>query len=213
MSIWSTPPGPHLEARAFHGRLGSRTPRGRRRHDRTRDAALRSVRLAREGGVGALMKGSLHTDELMSAVIHKGTGLRGSTRISHAFVFDLPRYSKLLALADCVVDISPHVPAKRDRLAADPGADRPHLACRFAASADRFGGAGDDRGAGRDVRRSPSRRRAVIERPVFARSTEVGLPGQGSGSFPGILACQYHFAARRSSPCCLERPNGKKETS
>jgi phosphate acetyltransferase/phosphate butyryltransferase len=74
------------------------------------------VRLAREGGVGALMKGSLHTDELMSAVIHKGTGLRGSTRISHAFVFDLPRYPKLLALADCVVNISPHVPAKRDIL-------------------------------------------------------------------------------------------------
>ena len=62
------------------------------------------------------MKGSLHTDELMSAVIHKGTGLRGSTRISHAFVFDLPRYPKLLALADWVVNISPHVPAKRDIL-------------------------------------------------------------------------------------------------
>ena len=62
------------------------------------------------------MKGSLHTDELMSAVIHKSTGLRGTRRISHAFVFDLPRYPKLLALADCVVNISPHVPAKRDIL-------------------------------------------------------------------------------------------------
>jgi len=62
------------------------------------------------------MKGSLHTDELMSAVIHKSTGLRGTTRISHAFVFDLPRYPKLLALADCVVNITPHVPAKRDIL-------------------------------------------------------------------------------------------------
>ncbi|MDQ2736413.1 MAG: bifunctional enoyl-CoA hydratase/phosphate acetyltransferase [Pseudomonadota bacterium] len=81
-----------------------------------RDAALHAVRLARDGAVGALMKGSLHTDELMSSVIHKSTGLRGETRISHAFVFDLPRYPKLLALADCVVNIAPHVPAKRDIL-------------------------------------------------------------------------------------------------
>jgi len=84
--------------------------------DDPRDAALNAVRLARGGHVGALMKGSLHTDELMSVIIHKGTGLRGSTRISHAFVFDLPRYPKLLALADCVVSIAPHVPAKRDIL-------------------------------------------------------------------------------------------------
>ena len=62
------------------------------------------------------MKGSLHTDELMSAVIHKGTGLRGERRISHAFVFDLPRYPKLLALADCVVNIAPSALAKRDIL-------------------------------------------------------------------------------------------------
>jgi phosphate acetyltransferase len=81
-----------------------------------RAAARRAVELARAGGVGALMKGSLHTDELMSAVIHKSHGLRGTTRISHAFVFDLPRYPKLLALADCVVNIAPHVPAKRDIL-------------------------------------------------------------------------------------------------
>jgi len=62
------------------------------------------------------MKGSLHTDELMSAIVNKATGLRGETRISHAFVFDLPRYHKLLALADCVVNIHPHLPAKRDIL-------------------------------------------------------------------------------------------------
>ncbi|MGH8795975.1 MAG: bifunctional enoyl-CoA hydratase/phosphate acetyltransferase, partial [Caldimonas sp.] len=64
-----------------------------------------------------LMKGSLHTDELMQAVVHKSSGLRGETRISHAFLFDLPRYPKLLALADCVVNIAPHLPAKRDILA------------------------------------------------------------------------------------------------
>lgn len=84
--------------------------------DDPRAAATRAVELARSNAVGALMKGSLHTDELMSAVIHKSHGLRASTRISHTFVFDLPRYPKLLALADCVVNIAPHVPAKRDIL-------------------------------------------------------------------------------------------------
>ncbi|MGH8821532.1 MAG: bifunctional enoyl-CoA hydratase/phosphate acetyltransferase [Rhodoferax sp.] len=77
-------------------------------------AALRATALAREGVVGALMKGSLHTDELMSAVVHKETGLRGTARISHAFLFDLPRYPKLLALADCVVNIAPNLQTKRD---------------------------------------------------------------------------------------------------
>ncbi|MES3014601.1 MAG: bifunctional enoyl-CoA hydratase/phosphate acetyltransferase, partial [Pseudomonadota bacterium] len=80
------------------------------------EAALRATTLARSGDLQALMKGSLHTDELMSAIVNKATGLRGSTRISHAFLFDLPRYPKLLALADCVVNIAPHLPAKRDIL-------------------------------------------------------------------------------------------------
>ncbi len=78
------------------------------------DAARRATALARAGVVGALMKGSLHTDELMSAVVHKESGLRGTARISHAFLFDLPRYPKLLALADCVVNISPNLHTKRD---------------------------------------------------------------------------------------------------
>jgi phosphate acetyltransferase len=80
------------------------------------EAAQRAVVLAREGALGVLMKGSLHTDELMSAVVHKTDGLRTGSRISHTFVFDLPRYSKLLALADCVVNIAPHLAAKRDIL-------------------------------------------------------------------------------------------------
>ena len=77
-------------------------------------AACRACDLARAGDVQALMKGSLHTDELMSAVVNKATGLRGPRRISHAFVFDLPRYPKLLALADCVVNIAPDLKTKRD---------------------------------------------------------------------------------------------------
>ena len=80
------------------------------------EAALRAATLARSGDLHALMKGSLHTDELVSAVVNKATGLRGGTRISHAFLFDLPRYPKLLALADCVVNIAPDLKTKRDIL-------------------------------------------------------------------------------------------------
>jgi len=80
------------------------------------EAAARACQLARAGEVSALMKGSLHTDELMSAVVDKATGLRGPRRISHAFLFDLPRYPKLLALADCVVNIAPDLKTKRDIL-------------------------------------------------------------------------------------------------
>ena len=81
-----------------------------------RKAAHAAVALVRDGVLGALMKGSLHTDELMAAVVRRETGLRGAHRISHVFVFDAPRYPKLLALADCVVNIAPHLPAKRDIL-------------------------------------------------------------------------------------------------
>ena len=80
------------------------------------EAALRATTLARSGDLQALMKGSLHTDALMSAIVDKATGLRGNTRISHAFLFDLPRYPKLLALADCVVNIAPDLKTKRDIL-------------------------------------------------------------------------------------------------
>lgn len=80
------------------------------------EAAARATALARDGTLAALMKGSLHTDELMSAVVNRDTGLRGDTRISHAFLFDLPRYHKLIALADCVVNIAPDLRTKRDIL-------------------------------------------------------------------------------------------------
>ncbi|MCW8165880.1 bifunctional enoyl-CoA hydratase/phosphate acetyltransferase [Verminephrobacter aporrectodeae] len=80
------------------------------------EAARRAVALAREGSVSALMKGALHTDELMSAVVDRETGLRGARRISHVFLFDLPRYPKLLGLADCVVNIAPDLRTKHEIL-------------------------------------------------------------------------------------------------
>lgn len=80
-------------------------------------AARAAVAAVHDGRLAALMKGSLHTDELMSAVVNRDTGLRGERRISHAFVFDLPRYPKLLALADCVVNIAPDLKTKQHILA------------------------------------------------------------------------------------------------
>ena len=79
-------------------------------------SAQRACALVREGVLRALMKGSLHTDALMSAVVRRDDGLRGERRISHVFLFDLPRYHKLLALADCVVNVAPDLAAKRDIL-------------------------------------------------------------------------------------------------
>jgi phosphate acetyltransferase/phosphate butyryltransferase len=77
-------------------------------------SAQAAVAAVHSGQVRALMKGSLHTDELMAPVVKRGEGLRGNTRISHLFVFDLPRYHKLLGLADAVVNIHPAFAAKQD---------------------------------------------------------------------------------------------------
>lgn len=65
------------------------------------------VALARNGEVGAVMKGSLHTDELMSAVVRKETGLRTASRISHVFVMMVPTYHKPLLITDAAINIAP----------------------------------------------------------------------------------------------------------
>jgi phosphate acetyltransferase/phosphate butyryltransferase len=83
----------------------------------SRAAAARAVALAREGAAAAVMKGSLHTDELIEAVANRRLGLHGDARLTHAFVFDLPRYHKLLAVADCVVNVAPNIKTKHDIVA------------------------------------------------------------------------------------------------
>jgi len=80
------------------------------------DAARRACDLVRAGRAQVLMKGSLHTDALMSALVDRGHGLRGRRRISHLFLFDLPRYPQLLGVADCVVNIAPDLTTKADIL-------------------------------------------------------------------------------------------------
>src|SRR5581483_9866781 len=77
-------------------------------------AALKAVELARSGEVEALMKGSLHTDELLGAVVPSATGLRTSRRLSHVFVMDVPSYPRMLLITDAAVNIFPKLEEKVD---------------------------------------------------------------------------------------------------
>ncbi len=70
-------------------------------------SAEAAVRLAREGKAEMLMKGSLHTDELMAAVVKRETGLRTSRRISHCFIMDVPAIDRVLVITDAAVNIFP----------------------------------------------------------------------------------------------------------
>ena len=76
-------------------------------------AAIEAVALARDGKVGALMKGSLHTDELMSAVVHREKGLRTESRMSHVFVMDVPTYKFPLLISDAAINIAPDLETKK----------------------------------------------------------------------------------------------------
>ncbi len=77
-------------------------------------AAAQAVELARSGQVKALMKGSLHTDELMAAVLNSLTGLRTERRISHVFAMDVPAYPRPLFITDAAINIEPTLDEKRD---------------------------------------------------------------------------------------------------
>jgi phosphate acetyltransferase len=78
------------------------------------DAADRAVALVREGRAEALMKGSLHTDELMGAVVARETGIRTARRISHCFIMDVPGHRDPLIITDAAVNISPTLDDKVD---------------------------------------------------------------------------------------------------
>jgi len=77
-------------------------------------AAERAVSLVREGVAGLLMKGSLHTDELLGAVLARDTGLRTERRISHAYVMDVPGHPTPLIITDAAINIAPDLMAKAD---------------------------------------------------------------------------------------------------
>jgi phosphotransacetylase len=77
-------------------------------------SAARAIELVRDGRFNALMKGSLHTDELLHAVLDKTAGLRTDRRLSHVFVLDVPNYPRPLLLTDTAINIQPDLAAKRD---------------------------------------------------------------------------------------------------
>jgi phosphate acetyltransferase len=76
-------------------------------------AAAQAVAMARAGEVAGLMKGSLHTDELMEAAV-AADGLRTGRRMSHVFVLDVPAYDRLLLVTDAAINIAPDLDTKRD---------------------------------------------------------------------------------------------------
>ena len=80
----------------------------------SQDSAAKAVELIREGRAEALMKGSLHTDELMGAVVKRDTGLRTARRISHCFVMDVPDHDQPLIITDAAVNIAPDLKGKVD---------------------------------------------------------------------------------------------------
>jgi len=78
------------------------------------DSAAKAVELVRQGKAEALMKGSLHTDELLGAVVARDTGLRMGRRISHVFLMDVPTYHKVLVVTDAAINIAPTLEDKAD---------------------------------------------------------------------------------------------------
>jgi phosphate acetyltransferase len=77
-------------------------------------AAAKAVELVRTGEAELLMKGSLHTDELLGAVVARETGLRTGRRLSHVFIMDVPTYHKVLIVTDAAINIAPTLEDKVD---------------------------------------------------------------------------------------------------
>ena len=78
------------------------------------DSAKKAVDLVKQGRAEVLMKGSLHSDELLSAIVSKDGGLRTGRRISHVFVMDVPTYHKVLIITDAAINIAPTLEDKVD---------------------------------------------------------------------------------------------------
>jgi phosphate acetyltransferase len=97
-------------------------------------AADMAVQLAREGRAELLMKGSLHTDELMAAVVRSGTGLRTARRISHCFIMDVPSLDRAIIITDAAINIFPtmedkmHIIQNAIDLAHSLGIEKPKVA-------------------------------------------------------------------------------------
>ena len=77
-------------------------------------SAAKAVELVRQGEAELLMKGSLHSDELLGAVVARETGLRTGRRLSHVFIMDVPTYHKVLVVTDAAINIAPTLEDKAD---------------------------------------------------------------------------------------------------
>jgi phosphate acetyltransferase len=82
--------------------------------EHSQQSASKAVEIVRSGRAEALMKGSLHTDELLAAVVSRDTGLRTARRISHCFIMDVPGHEDALIISDAAVNIAPSLQAKVD---------------------------------------------------------------------------------------------------
>ena len=132
------------------------------------DSAAKAVELVKAGRAEALMKGSLHTDELMGAVVARDTGIRTARRISHCFVMDVPSHPDALIISDAAVNIAPTLEVKVDivqnaiDLAHAMGVTDVRVAILSAMETGQPQGAVDDRSgrALQDGRSRPDHRRA-----------------------------------------------------
>src|SRR6201995_1734352 len=82
--------------------------------EHSHDSAAKAVELVRAGRAEALMKGSLHTDELMGAVVSRQSGIRTARRLSHCFIMDVPNHPDALIITDAAVNIAPTLDEKID---------------------------------------------------------------------------------------------------
>jgi len=180
-------------------------------------AAARAVELVRRAEAEAIMKGSLHTDELLAEVVHRETGLRTARRISHVFVLQVPGFDRLLLVTDAAVNIGPSLEDKADivqnaiDLAGALGIERPKVAilsavetvtsklrstldaaalCKMADRRQITGGILDGPLAFDNAVSAEAARTKGIESPVAGRADILVAPDLESGN---ILAKQLEY--------------------
>ena len=192
-------------------------------------SAEAAVALAREGKVEALMKGSLHTDELMGAVVKRETGLRTKRRISHCFVMDVPALQQALIITDAAVNIAPtlqdkvdiiqnaidlaHVFGRQDAEGRDPLGDRDGQPER--AIHDRGRRAVQDGRPRSDHGRRPRRAAGARQRdqPGRGEDQEDRVAGRGTSRHPRRPRSRGRQHARQEPDVPGERRGGRESSS